>query len=306
LKIGIYSSAGTKTCAGYPASIGYESLDVSTFASWGIDYLKYDNCNVPSNWTDKYTACVPNTSPCTSPNYGAPSSYDWKKSNTSKRYQVMRDALLAEKRTILYSLCEWGDADIWAWGNETGNSWRMSGDINPSWSRVTTILNDNSFELGSVGFWGHNDADMLEVGNGDLTFEENRSHFAFWAAMKSPLIIGTNLATLAQDLVDVLNNKFLLAFNQDPVYGGPAKPYKWGVNPNGTFNSTNPAEYWSGSSGQGTLVLALNSLNETAKRTIVWNEVPELGGNSDDSFEVNMSLDFESPGVVDKFSEAFC
>jgi alpha-galactosidase len=218
----------------------------------------------------------------------------------------MRDALLAEKRTILYSLCEWGDADVWAWGNETGNSWRMSGDINPSWSRITTILNDNSFELGSVGFWGHNDADMLEVGNGDLTFEENRSHFAFWAAMKSPLIIGTNLATLAQDLVDVLNNKFLLAFNQDPVYGGPAKPYKWGVNPNGTFNSTNPAEYWSGSSGQGTLVLALNSLNETAKRTIVWNEVPELGGNSDDSFEVNMSLDFESPGVVDKFSEAFC
>jgi alpha-galactosidase len=289
LKVGIYSDAGTKTCGGYPASIGYESLDAATFASWGIDYLKYDNCNVPTNWTDTYEGCVPEPSSsypgpfsngtCPASYFSrppAPSSYDWSTSNTTKRYNIMRDALLAQNRTILFSLCEWGQADVWTWANSTGNSWRMSGDINPTWSRIVYILNENSFLLDSVDFWGHNDADMLEVGNGNLTLEENRSHFAFWAAMKSPLIIGTALDKLSSDLVDVLKNGYLLAFSQDEVFGEPAMPYKWGANPNWTWNSTSPAEYWSGKSTNGTLVLAFNPLASQAQKIILWNEVPEL------------------------------
>ena len=284
LKIGIYSSAGTTTCAGYPASIGHESLDASTFAAWGIDYLKYDNCNAPANWTDVYDACVMGqggsnpdangTCPVTSTT--APAGYDWSTSNTAERYRIMRDALLAQNRTILYSLCDWGIADVDSWGNATGNSWRMSGDISPEWSSVTSILNDNSFQMNSVDFWGHNDADMLEIGNGDLTFTESRSHFAFWAAMKSPLIIGTALNLLPTDYVEILKNKYLLAFSQDTVYGRPATPYKWGTNPDWTYNTTNPAEYWSGQSTAGTLVLALNTLDVNATRQIVWSEVPGL------------------------------
>ena len=68
---------------------------------------------------------------------------------------------------------------------------------------------------------------QLEVGNGNLTTEECRSHFALWAIMKSPLLIGTDLTNLSQTNIDILQNKYILAFNQDPVYGKPAQPYKW-------------------------------------------------------------------------------
>jgi len=193
----------------------------------------------------------------------------------------MRNALEQQNRTILYSLCEWGQADVLTWGNATANSWRMSGDITPYWSRVAEILNENSFDLDYVDFWGHNDPDMLEVGNGNLTFAESRSHFALWAAMKSPLIIGTDLAVLPQNLTNVLLNPYLIAFNQDPVVGKPAMPYKWGVNPDWTFNATNPAEYWAGDSSNGTMVLLLNTLSgglRTMKAR--WAEIPGLKSNA--------------------------
>lgn len=87
-------------------------------------------------------------------NTTAPAGYNWTTSNTAVRYRLMRDALQSQSRTILFSLCEWGQADVEVWGNETGNSWRMSGDITPDWSRVAEILNLNSFNLGAVGFTG--------------------------------------------------------------------------------------------------------------------------------------------------------
>ncbi|TVY23919.1 putative alpha-galactosidase B [Lachnellula hyalina] len=308
LKVGIYSSAGTETCGGYPASIGVEELDAATFASWGIDYLKYDNCYVPSNWTDQYVGCVPDgtngqvyaNGTCSIDNTTAPATYDWSTSNTAKRYRIMRDALLAQNRTILYSLCEWGQADVITWGNATGNSWRVTGDITPDWPRIAQILNENSFQLNYVDFWGHNDPDMLEIGNGDLTLEENRSHFAFWAAAKSPLIIGTALDLLPADLLDILKNEYLLAFSQDATFGKPATPYKWGTNPDWTFNASNPAEYWSGQSENGTLVLALNTLDDTAQREIIWSEVPHLETKhyQRDAFEVTDIWTGEDLGCV--------
>ncbi|CZR64462.1 probable alpha-galactosidase B [Phialocephala subalpina] len=308
LKVGIYGSAGTETCGGYPAQIGHESLDAATFAAWGIDYFKYDNCYVPSNWTDQYTACVPDAwqtygpyinGTCAKSSSDAPAGYDWSTSNTAHRYAIMRDALLAQNRTILYSLCEWGQADVVVWGNTTGNSWRMSGDINPWWARIAEILNENSFLLNNVNFWGHNDMDMLEIGNGNLTLAESRSHFAFWAAMKSPLIIGTALDVLPTTHVDILRNEYLLAFHQDTLYGGPATPYKWGTNPDWTFNATNPAEYWSGKSKQGTLVLALNTLDTKAQREIVWSEVHDLEDGCD-AFEVVDIWSGEKLGCVER------
>ncbi|OCL05345.1 glycoside hydrolase family 27 protein [Glonium stellatum] len=284
LKIGIYSDAGTETCGGYPASIGYESIDAATWAEWGIDYLKYDDCNVPANWTDECHACIPDSSnkhayvngSCTNTTGLCPPGYDYSQSNTAKRYRIMRDALEAQNRTIFYSLCEGGQADVQQWGNTTGNSWRMSGDITPHWARVIEILNENSFYLNNVDFWGHSDADMLEVGNGDLTLPETRSHFAFWAAMKSPLLIGTTLETLAQENIDILKNKGLLDFHQDPAYGAPAMPYKWGTNPDWTFNASYPAEYWAGKSQNGTLVLMLNTGNNTVNKTALFSEIPGL------------------------------
>ena len=162
-KMGIYSTAGTETCAGYPASLGYEGVDAEAFADWGIDYLKYDNCNVPSDWADKYDACVPDdTGVSTRANNGScggtdaylpPQGFDWKTSKTHERYMRMRDALLKQNRTILYSLCEWGTAGVLSWGNSTGNSWRTTGDISPDWDRIATILNENSFYTHYTDFW---------------------------------------------------------------------------------------------------------------------------------------------------------
>ena len=144
------------------------------------------------------------------------------------------------------------------------------------WSRIAEILNMNSFLAEWSDFTGRNDPDMLEVGNGNLTIEETRSHFALWAIMKSPLLIGTDLTNLTQTNIDILQNKHLLAFNQDPVYGKPGQPYKWGINPDWTFNATNPAEYWSGSFTKGTLVAMLNTLNETRTMKAQFAEIPEL------------------------------
>ncbi|KAI0525355.1 glycoside hydrolase family 27 protein [Xylaria bambusicola] len=292
LKIGIYSSAGTRTCAGYPASIGYESIDAATWAAWGIDYLKYDNCNVPSNWTDACNACVYNLNnpnnyvngTCVNSGNYCPGGYDYTRSNSAKRYAIMRDALQAQNRTIQYALCSWGSAGVEQYGNATGNSWRMSDDIQDGFKYVTSILNMNSFNLNDVDFWGHPDADMLEVGNGGLSVAEERTHFAFWAAMKSPLLIGTNLYAASDEAKSILLNKYLLAFNQDNVYGAPAKPWKWGTNPDFTFNATNPAEFWSGESQQGTLVLMMNTLAVSRDMTANFGEIPSL--DADGSYKV--------------------
>lgn len=188
----------------------------------------------------------------------------------------MSDALLVQNRTILYSLCNWGHAAVETWGASLGSSWRLTGDITPWWARVAEILNEVSFKANHVDFWGHGDADMLHIGNGNLTMAESRTHFAFWAATKSPIIIGTDLDKLAADKVAILKNKALLAFSQDDKFGKPAIPYKWGINKDWTFNATHPAEYWSGASKAGTLVLALNTLDWDIEKQIVFEDVPQL------------------------------
>ncbi|KAB5518199.1 glycoside hydrolase superfamily [Coniochaeta sp. 2T2.1] len=280
LKLGIYSDAGTSTCAGYAGSLGYEAIDAATFAEWGVDYLKYDNCNVPANWSDEYTY---NKDDGTS---NAPPGYSWDTSNSAKRYHAMRDELLKQNRTIEFSMCIWGEANVQSWGNTTGHSWRMYGDINPSWSGadgggtwgVMPILNHASFFWNATDLWGHGDWDMLEVGIGDLTYEESRSHFALWAALRSPLIIGTPLAEVSDDIVEILLNKELLAYNQDPVYGASAMPYKWGLNPDGTSNLTHPAAYWTGPSGEGIHVFMVNTEDREVTMSAVFGEIPGLKG----------------------------
>jgi alpha-galactosidase len=157
-------------------------------------------------------------------------------------------------------------------------------------------LNENSFKLNTTDFWGHSDPDMLEVGNGDLTFQETRTHFALWAAMKSPLLIGTDLTKLSDANVGILKNKVLLSFSQDDVFGKPALPYKWGTNPDFTWNATYPAEFWSGQSQQGTLVLAINNTPNNATKQIVYSEIPSLSG--DKAYRVSEGWNGQSWGCI--------
>ncbi|KAG8773386.1 hypothetical protein FRC15_002039 [Serendipita sp. 397] len=254
LLLGIYGDAGTLTCSGYPGSLGYENIDAATFAEWGVDYLKYDNCYVPSNWADN-------------------SDYaDWGQSNSAKRFRQMGTALAAQSRPIQYSLCIWGQAKVWTWGATVGQSWRMSGDSSATWSYITSIINSNSNYLDYVNFYSHNDMDMMEIGNGALTIQEQRSHFAMWVALKSPILLGTDLSRLTTEQLNIIKNKELLAFSQDETVGAPAKPY-------GT-KTTTPAEYYAGKSSKGTHVFILNTSASSSTKTITFASVTGLASAS--------------------------
>ncbi|WP_223199083.1 NPCBM/NEW2 domain-containing protein [Solihabitans fulvus] len=188
LKLGIYSSAGTATCQGLPASLDHEQADAQSFADWGVDYLKYDNCN----------------------NLGRPAQ---------PRYQAMSDALRATGRPIVLSLCEWGENKPWEWGKQVGgNLWRTTGDIWDAWGRMTDILDQQVGleKFSGPGAW--NDPDMLEVGNGGMTDSEYRAHFALWSLLNAPLIAGNDLASMDYATKRILLNRDVIAVDQD--WGG--------------------------------------------------------------------------------------
>jgi alpha-galactosidase len=188
LKIGIYSSAGTGTCQGRPASLDHEQADARTFAGWGIDYLKYDNCN-----NQKRPALA--------------------------RYHAMGDALAATGRPIVFSLCEWGSNRPWTWGRSVGgNLWRTTGDIQDSWRSMLTILDQQEGLEKYSGPNAWNDPDMLEVGNGHMSHDEYVAHFSLWALLNAPLIAGNDLRTMNDSTRDILTNRDVIAVDQD--WGG--------------------------------------------------------------------------------------
>ncbi|WP_405740357.1 NPCBM/NEW2 domain-containing protein [Streptomyces sp. NBC_00028] len=188
LKFGIYTSAGTKTCntAGFPGALGHEYSDAQQFADWGVDYLKYDNCN----------------------NQGV---------DARTRYTTMRDALRATGRPIVYSICEWGENKPWEWASDVGHLWRTTGDISDNWGSMLSILRQNLplAEHAGPGHW--NDPDMLEVGNGGMTDTEYRSHFSLWSIMAAPLLIGSDLRNASDATYEILGNKEVVAVDQDPL-----------------------------------------------------------------------------------------
>ena len=195
LKFGLYSSAGTSTCEplqenrGFPGGLGHEKQDAATFASWDVDYLKYDNCN----------------------NQKVPAL---------KRYTAMAEALRATGRPIFYSVCEWGENKPWLWAGKPpvdAGSWRTTGDISDSYASMLKNFKQNVV-LDRYATPGHyNDPDMLEVGNGGMTDVEYRSHFSLWSIMAAPLLIGTDLRTIKPDALQILLNKDVIAVDQDPL-----------------------------------------------------------------------------------------
>ncbi|MEU5974510.1 NPCBM/NEW2 domain-containing protein [Streptomyces sp. NPDC047315] len=185
LKFGIYTSAGTETCARtMPGSLDHEEVDARTFAEWGVDYLKYDNCH----------------------NQGRPAL---------ERYTKMRDALRATGRPIVYSICEWGQNKPWEWGAGVGHLWRTTGDITDSWQSVVNLFKQNAPLAKHAGPGRWNDPDMLEVGNGGMTDTEYRSHFSLWSVMAAPLLIGTDLRKATPQTLEILSNREVIAVDQD-------------------------------------------------------------------------------------------
>ena len=195
LKFGVYTDVGTKTCAGRPGSIGHEYQDARQYAAWGVDYLKEDWCN-------------------TLPGQNAESSYT-----------LMRDALAATGRPIVFSICEWGKNKPWLWAGPVGNLWRATDDIQDCWEckrqwggngvvQIVDLMNGIESYSGP-GHW--NDPDMLEVGNGKLTLAENRLHFCMWALFAAPLLVGTDISNMSADTKSILLNRAVIAIDQDPL-----------------------------------------------------------------------------------------
>eukprot|EP01105_Mastigella_eilhardi_P005559 TRINITY_DN17238_c0_g1_i1.p1 TRINITY_DN17238_c0_g1~~TRINITY_DN17238_c0_g1_i1.p1 ORF type:complete len:537 (+),score=140.89 TRINITY_DN17238_c0_g1_i1:140-1612(+) len=186
LKFGLYSDAGEHTCAGRPGSLGYEVIDAATYASWDIDYLKYDNCY--DDGIDPKT-----------------------------RYPIMRDALNVSGRAIFFSMCEWGVEDPATWAPAVGNSWRTTGDISDSWQSMLDIVeyNDQWASYAAPGGW--NDPDMLEVGNGGMTSDEYKSHFSLWCLAKAPLLVGCDITSLSDETKSILTAPEVVAVSQDSL-----------------------------------------------------------------------------------------
>jgi alpha-galactosidase len=194
LLFGIYSDAGRQTCQGRPGSRGHEFQDAFTYASWGVDYLKFDWCHAEGQ-------------------------------NSVESYSLMRDALAAAGRPIVFSICEWGSTKPWQWAKDVGNLWRATEDIQNCWDCKTTwgglgvvrILDqvDGIEYVAGPGHW--NDPDMLEVGNGTLTPDESRAHFGMWAMLAAPLMSGNDLRSMDLDTLAILTNKEVIAIDQDPL-----------------------------------------------------------------------------------------
>jgi alpha-galactosidase len=191
LKFGIYSDAGTQTCGGRPASQGHEFQDARSYASWGVDYLKYDWCNTGTR-------------------------------NAEEAYATMNAALLETGRPIVFSICEWGTAKPWLWAKGIGNLWRTTGDIHDCWDCKTeyesglVLLLDKNAALESFAGPGHwNDPDMLEVGNGGMTTAEYQAHFSLWAMLAAPLMAGNDIRSMSSETREILTNAEVIAVDQD-------------------------------------------------------------------------------------------
>jgi alpha-galactosidase len=212
LKFGLYSSAGSHTCQGYPASLGRERRHAEQFAAWGVDYLKYDNCG------------------------------DHRGRDALDRYGAMGAALAAVDRDIVYSICEWGENEPWNWGrNVGGHCWRTTDDAIAKWEAdedefglgiLDIVDRTATIDTAAHGPGGWNDPDMLQVGNGPdsgqsqheptdirrpLSAAESRTHFAFWCLFGAPLLVGTDLTDLSAADRELLTNDHLIAIDQDPL-----------------------------------------------------------------------------------------
>ena len=260
LKLGIYTDAGTNTCEGRPGSLNHEVQDAKTYADWGVDYVKVDWCHAEGL-------------------------------NPEVQYAKFRDALAQAGRPIVFSICNWGVDAPWTWGPRTGNLWRTTGDIADNYDRMSVIgfLQNGLEKFASPGHW--NDPDMLEVGNGGMSRDEYRTHMGLWALLAAPLLAGNDLRSMTPETRDMLNNREIIAVDQDPkgIQGhrvwqeGPleiwARPLADGSEAVGLFNRGE-------SSLKITFELATIGKHHTAKLRDLW-EHKDLGAITD-SYTANV------------------
>jgi alpha-galactosidase len=202
LKLGIYEDVGTKTCAGYPGSYGHVQQDADTFASWGIDFVKVDWCNVPFG------------------DFPGMSQQDVAK----KLYTEYSNALKATGRPMVFSICEWNPAlEPWKWAPAIANMWRTNNDYGDSWRQILGNL-DREAGLAQYAGPGHwNDPDILMVGHGGLSDTAYRAHFSAWSMLAAPLQAGNDLRSMSAATKETLTNREVIAIDQDSLGVGASR-----------------------------------------------------------------------------------
>ncbi len=256
LKIGLYSSPGPKTCAGFEGSWKHEDLDAQRYAEWGFDYLKYDWCSY-SQVQDKSLPERP---------------------RLMKPYQVMRAALDQVDRDIVFSLCQYGMGNVWEWGAQVGgNCWRTTGDITDTWGSMSGIGFGQAGheQYAGPGHW--NDPDMLVVGRlgwgrlrpTRLTPNEQYTHISLWCLLTSPLLIGCDMSQLDEFTLSLLTNDEVLEVNQDPL-GRQA----------GRVAKTGGLEVWAKDMEDGSKAVGLFNRGEgEAQATARWSDLGLTGSH---------------------------
>jgi alpha-galactosidase len=240
LKFGIYSSPGPQTCARFEASYGHEQQDADLYASWGVDYLKYDLCSYGTMMRDAQKT--------------HPEDPEIFNRMMRESYVKMRNALDHTGRPIVFSLCQYGFDNVWEWGPAVGgNLWRTTGDINDTWDRMSNIGFSQAglAKYAAPGHW--NDPDMLEIGNGKMSTDEYRTHMSLWVLLAAPLIAGNDLSKMSDDAKSILMNKGAIAIDQDPLGKQGDRVYEEG-----------PHDVWSKPLSGGALAVGLFNRGELA------------------------------------------
>jgi alpha-galactosidase len=271
LKIGIYSSPGPLTCGKYEGSYKYEQIDINTWASWGIDYLKYDWCS----YSDVFPVKQDNM-------FQVAGKNPKELAGLQKPYQVMQKAIanVTPKRDIVYSLCQYGWGAVWKWGAAVnGQSWRTTGDIEDSWASMAGIgfAQNVSSPYAKPGRW--NDPDMLVVGkvgwgprlrNSRLSINEQYTHISLWSLLASPLLIGCDMSQLDDFTLNLLKNSEVIDVNQDPL-GKQAQQVL----------VTNEYQVWVKELEDGSKAVGLFNLSgKEQKITLNWSDIKITGSKT--------------------------
>jgi len=271
LKFGIYTGPGPGTCAGAPASYQHEAQDAKMFASWGVDFVKYDLCSFREMMARESGAQAARSPLATNkePGYveimAHATGAQIAKSDALMRaaYEKMHQAITATGRPMLFSMCQYGYDKVWEWGPRVGgNMWRTSGDVAPTYA---SVMANGLGEAGLARFAGPghwNDPDILEVGNGKMTPDEWRTNFSLWAILAAPLIAGNDLAHMPPEVKEILLNREVIAIDQDPLGRQGDRAYE-----------TGPLEVWSKPLSGGDLAVALfNGIGSPTTMTLrLWD-----------------------------------
>jgi alpha-galactosidase len=230
LKFGLYTGPGPSTCGGMTASYGFEAQDAQMFASWGVDFLKYDLCSFREIMRRD-------------------AGGDIEKNDAIMKaaYEKMHQDLVATGRPILFSLCQYGWGSVWTWGPQVGASmWRTGEDIDDNYDSMSRNGFDQVGLEKYVGPGHWNDPDFLEVGNRGMNADEQKTHFSLWAILAAPLIAGNDLTAMSTGTKSILLNREVIAVDQDALGKQGIRAYKEG-----------PLEVWSKPLKGGDLAVAL-------------------------------------------------